>query len=696
MATSMTLSNSLLVQIFINCSIFSLQMRAVQTIVTLILANLLFGVKGRNCPTECSCPLDIRGRWQVLCTEGGLQDPLPVLKMRKDAEVLIVTAPEHKPNTLTLGPIFRRLPSLEEIVVVNSKIPAIGEHSFWGLRKLISLNVSHNAIHHLLSTNFKGPDSLKSLDLSHNLIESVPSAVFRNLKLLQILDLSYNRIPELASRVFLGLSVLDVLDLSYNPLGELHHNRFSDLPSLTVFKCNGCGLLTVSESLMKELRNLQTLELSNNRLISIPPLTMAHKLSSLKLNGNLVPKIQAKDLQYPPLQAFSISHNRISVVEDRSFENKSIMSLDLSYNRLASLEPKILFPIITSMKDINFSGNSLHIDQLIEILPKARQLRQLGLGDLGLTRIPSDLLRRSRHLRTLNISSNYLSKFPHELLYSTPHLQSLDLSANSFRGLNQHVIAAFNAMSSLSSVRLERNPWQCQKCHITHLLHWLQTSPKQPHAISSCRNSHSSLLCLKCIGPEQLAGEVMVLLKVETLNECTAAAHTFWPEWNDREREIIMGDDPRSSINKRNGVENSQSFKIVANFFKDHLALLVGIVCGLVLAIMLVVITAVVCSRRQSAYYYTCEDDMEKSEKLVGRNNNDSPVSSPVDPQGKQDPFEPMAILKVHHQSPIKPGSKVPRRPVTACLSSKVRPPISIATIEEMNSLDPCLETNCD
>ncbi|KAL7636135.1 UNVERIFIED_CONTAM: hypothetical protein RMT77_012892 [Armadillidium vulgare] len=645
------------------------------------------------CPKECSCSLDEKGHWQVLCLSGGLVDPLPVLVMPSHTEILIVTAPEGKSNSLTLGPIFRGLPNLEEIHVTYSNVPALGEHSFWGLRKLSVLNISYNSITALRPANFRGPEALNVLDLSHNNIESTPSAVFRHTKYLKVLNLSNNRMPELVPKMFFGLSQLETLDLSCNPLGDLPYDRFTDIQNLKEFKCGNCGLLDINQKLFKELQHLKFLDLCNNRLTVVPPINFIYSLSTLKLNGNHISLIKREEFKSPSLHELHISHNRISSIEENAFENSSLKYLDLSYNRLNVLESQIIDPILLVLKYLSLSGNSLHMDQLKEILPKARQLRHLNIGDLGLTRLPPDILRRSRNLRILNISSNYLSKFPHELLYSTPNLQMLDLSANSFRGLSQHVVTAFSSMSSLTEIHLERNPWICQECYVSYLISWLKSTSKQIHSVSSCKEDLSSLMCLKCVGPEKYANEPMILLAEETLDECTTSGNSFWPLWEGG-NDITQADEPLSSINKRGSLEKNEKphLKKVASFFKDHLALLIGIVCGLILAIMLVVITALACSRRQSAFYYTTEGDKEKNEKLVGRNNNDSPTpnqstnitkTSPSDDVSSVPQYEQMAISKVHSRTPICNTSKTS---ITSTLSSKRRP--KIATIEEITALD--------
>ena len=74
---------------------------------TMVRTELASAAEAFNCPDACRCGLDPRGRLKVVCDRGDLMDPLPVRSMDPLTEVLIITAPEDRPNTLTIGPIFQ-------------------------------------------------------------------------------------------------------------------------------------------------------------------------------------------------------------------------------------------------------------------------------------------------------------------------------------------------------------------------------------------------------------------------------------------------------------------------------------------------------------------------------------------------------------------------------------------------------------
>lgn len=86
----------------------------------------------RECPKECICNLDDRGRIQTVCNHGGMSS-IPIMDMDPNTEVLIIRGPR---NDLTIGPIFLSLQKLEILRITDSNLPSVGTYSFWGLDRL--------------------------------------------------------------------------------------------------------------------------------------------------------------------------------------------------------------------------------------------------------------------------------------------------------------------------------------------------------------------------------------------------------------------------------------------------------------------------------------------------------------------------------------------------------------------------------
>ncbi|KAK4287382.1 hypothetical protein Pmani_039545 [Petrolisthes manimaculis] len=551
--------------------------------------------------------MDGRGRRSVVCESGGMTDPIPVDKIGVETEVLIITAPPRRPNTLTLGPIFKGMRRLEEIHITHGNIPALGEHTFWGLQSLAVLNLTHNHIAALMDTNFQGADALRRLDLSHNMIESVPSAVFRYVRRLRTLTLAHNMVPKLVPRVFFGLTRLERLDLSYNPLGDLHPEQFADVPELQELLCGGCGLASLSGSLLQALPNLHTLDLRHNRLTQVPPgvaTTFLPQLLTLNIDANLIRFVEQGVLAGSRVSTLHLAHNSITRIEPEAFTNSSLTFLDLSYNRLVTLDPDSIRDALEELQELHLSGNSLHMEQLMRVLPTARSLERLGLGDMGLMRLPSGLLYNLTNLRHLNVSSNYLSHFPTDALLNAPQLYSLDLSSNSFRGLDEDVVKAITSSNNLRKLQLEGNPWHCDLCHVGPLLSWLQGAPDQESGCDEPR----VWTCLRCVGPPGVEGLELAMVPAGDLPSCPQELPAAAPSWHtppallEPTKQPMM---PRTQLN--HNPHHSEPGLSLTYLFQQHLHLVIIIACCVVLLFLVIVIAGVVAYSRHSAFYYTCE-----------------------------------------------------------------------------------------
>lgn len=181
------------------------------------------------CPVRCSCKQSERGKRKVSCTKGGMVDPIPTSNMDQGMEFLEISAPDDKWNMLTIGAIFQRFKSLEEVHIVRSTVLHIGMHAFWGVPTLRVLNLTCNNISSVLDHNFRGLVSLVELNLDDNVINNLPIGVFRHLSELRILTLKRNNIKELVPRVFSKLGKLQVLKISGNNIEELNPEVFKDI-----------------------------------------------------------------------------------------------------------------------------------------------------------------------------------------------------------------------------------------------------------------------------------------------------------------------------------------------------------------------------------------------------------------------------------------------------------------------------------
>ncbi|XP_078036355.1 transforming growth factor beta activator LRRC33-like [Augochlora pura] len=130
-------------------------------------------------------------------------------------------------------------------------------------------------------------NSLTVLDLSENLMNYLPTNMLERAPNLETLGLSKNlftQIPDLKRQ-----SRLRILSLSYNNI-SLPNQTVDLLPvSLTILSLRGNSITNVGERTFEKLTELEELDLSENKLVLLPP-TWAHDLKKLKrllLNSNM-------------------------------------------------------------------------------------------------------------------------------------------------------------------------------------------------------------------------------------------------------------------------------------------------------------------------------------------------------------------------------------------------------------------------
>lgn len=58
---------------------------------------------------------------------------IPIKELDEEISVIIIRKPK---NTLTIGAVFQTFKKLEILRIIESNVPAIGVHAFWGVPSL--------------------------------------------------------------------------------------------------------------------------------------------------------------------------------------------------------------------------------------------------------------------------------------------------------------------------------------------------------------------------------------------------------------------------------------------------------------------------------------------------------------------------------------------------------------------------------
>eukprot|EP00069_Balaena_mysticetus_P001203 bmy_15167T0 len=226
--------------------------------------------------------------------------------------------------------------SLEYLLLHSNQLRAQGIHprAFQGLKRLHTVHLYNNALERVPSGL---PRRVRTLMILHNQITGIGREDFATTYFLEELNLSYNRItsPKVHRDAFRKLRLLRSLDLSGNRLRTLPPG----LPrNVHVLKIKRNELAALARGALAGMAQLRELYLTGNRLRSraLAPRAWADLagLQLLDIAGNQltdIPERLPKSLEYLYLQ-----NNKISTVPANAFDSTpNLKGIFLRFNKLA-------------------------------------------------------------------------------------------------------------------------------------------------------------------------------------------------------------------------------------------------------------------------------------------------------------------------------------------------------------------------
>nr|XP_006124899.1 negative regulator of reactive oxygen species [Pelodiscus sinensis]XP_014429962.1 negative regulator of reactive oxygen species [Pelodiscus sinensis]XP_014429963.1 negative regulator of reactive oxygen species [Pelodiscus sinensis] len=392
--------------------------------------------------------VDCTGRWQ-----GTVPADLP-------ADTQALSLDHNTIRTLTNASLLQ-YPHLETLSLRENRLELIEPGAFLSSRDLRNLSLADNA----LGTNYAvtaaalgSLPALRKLDLSGNhLTEDMVAAMLRNLSSLESLSVARNLIMRLDSSVFEHLGQLQELNLEKNYIYDIEGGTFEGLlglqrlnlaynyiPCIVEFGLTQLKTLNASNNVLEwflsaegeAVFELETLDLSHNKLLFFPLLPRQSKLHTLLLRDNEVsfyrhlPNATALldvTVQFLVTEGNTTNITTLSLWEEVSSSNLSSLSfLDMSQNQLWYL-PAGFLGRMTSLSHLKLNQNcleTLHIqdrEPLGELTDLDLSHNRLGDLQLGLGPLPS--------LRALNLSANRLRSVPPHTFAHT-WITTVDLSHN--------------------------------------------------------------------------------------------------------------------------------------------------------------------------------------------------------------------------------------------------------------------------
>jgi Leucine-rich repeat (LRR) protein len=368
--------------------------------------------------------------------------------------------------SLELSPeSFSPVRQLERLDLSYNNMWSFPESLFCALTNLVSLNISRNRLQDISEIGFRekvvpppqpmistqdGEDAvvpempsqasppcsldIQVLDASWNHFVLMPSNGFSTLRRLRELRLHNNEISMVADRALGGLKGLQVFDLSNNKVVALPPELFRDsAPVIKEIYLQNNSISVLAPGLFANLGHLLALDLSRNQLtsawINSGTFSGLIRLVLLNLSYNRISKLDPtffRDLY--TLQILNLKHNQLETIPADTFAPmNNLHTLILSYNKIGCLDA--------------YSLNGLYV------------LSLLSLDNNLLEKVHPDAFRNCSSLQDLNLNGNALTAIPFALK-DMRLLRTVDLGENAISDLSD---PGFKGMSNLYGLRLIGN-----------------------------------------------------------------------------------------------------------------------------------------------------------------------------------------------------------------------------------------------
>lgn len=276
------------------------------------------------------------------------------------------------------------------------------------------LNLSGNLLQRLDETSFKDLHNLKELDLQRNIMFEIDNAFGSNPNL-QRINLAFNYLPCLTD---FHMTQLVVLNASYNFIEWF-----------------------ISRQDLSDTFQLETLDLSNNKLIFFPFLPSRSKLQNLYLSHNNLrfyghfANNNTLQNSTKSVEFYNLKRHMKNVTAQLWEDNlhgdiSSLDILDLRGNQVDYF-PDGFTKKMHTLSRLRMSINcleTLHLSSehfsgtLYELDISNNRLNQISVNDGSLTMLGN--------LTYFNVSGNNLKELPFGLFSSLPRIRSVDLSYN--------------------------------------------------------------------------------------------------------------------------------------------------------------------------------------------------------------------------------------------------------------------------
>ncbi|XP_078065378.1 transforming growth factor beta activator LRRC33-like isoform X2 [Mustelus asterias] len=369
--------------------------------------------------------------------------------------------------TLCLGGRLQRVPvdlptKTEELLLNGNAIKVIHNQSLSTYRRLHTLNLSGNQLELIELGAFTHNRNLQDLDLKNNRLELKyleTGLALRTLPALSRLDLSGNRLDEAtASCMVRNLTTLEYLSLARNFIMRLEPSTLEGLVRLRELNLEKNLIYEIESGTFEGLRSLIRLNLAHNHIPCIVDFSL-YQVKTLNISHNIVELFLARESEIEfQLETLDLSRNKLLFFPLLPRRNKLKLLL-LSDNEM-SFYSDLMNDSSAEVHFIQIVGNVTNItsvnlwDEVISVsLPK---LQVLDMSRNSFRYLPPEFLRGITSLSALQLNQNCLKTFTLTEQDPFVFLQTIDLSQNQLSHLNFNV----SRLERLSQFNLSFNQFE--------------------------------------------------------------------------------------------------------------------------------------------------------------------------------------------------------------------------------------------
>lgn len=329
--------------------------------------------------------------------------------------------------------------------------------SFQMFKKLLYLDLSGNSLAILNAEMMVGlENSLMELKLGQNKITNIGNVPLA-LTQLRRLDLSHNNIVDIPRNAFEGVENLIYLNLSHNhhlapiPLTIIH-----PLTKLQVFDASNLGLKIVQQELFSKSPNLKSIILKSNKIQDLPEGTFTNlrNLTTVDLSFNNILTIRpGAFINSMNIRQLFLKGNQLSAFKGEIFNTGTgLEELDISDNQLSYLFPTS-FRIHPRLKRLVVSNNKFNFFPAA-IIQSLQFLEHVDLSNNQLKTVEELDFARLPRLRQLILAKNNLESLSEMAFHNSSQLQYIDLSDNKIERLGERT---FEGLARIEVLNLDNN-----------------------------------------------------------------------------------------------------------------------------------------------------------------------------------------------------------------------------------------------